>query len=144
MNADLYSPEHQGRRNLLIAGERIVWIGSDLPQFPKSLAVRQRDLGGRRVVPGFIDGHAHITGGGGESGYASRVPEVGLSRFTRAGVTTVVGLLGTDDLTRTPGEVVARARALEVEGMSAFAWTGGYHLPLATITGSARGDIVHI
>jgi len=144
VNADVYSPEHLGLRHLLIAGERIVWIGTDLPQFPKSLGIRQRDLGRRRVVPGFIDGHAHITGGGGESGYASRVPEVGLSRFTRAGVTTVVGLLGTDDLNRRPGEVVARARALEAEGMSAFAWTGGYHLPLATITGSAKGDIVHI
>ena len=144
VNADLYAPEHLGTRNLLIAGERIVWIGSERPQFSAALAVNVRDLRGRRVIPGLIDGHAHITGGGGESGYASRVPEVGLSRFTRAGVTTVVGLLGTDDLTRTPGEVVARARALEAEGLSAFAWTGGYHVPLATITGSVRGDIVHI
>ncbi|HUR28287.1 MAG TPA: beta-aspartyl-peptidase [Planctomycetota bacterium] len=144
LNADVFAPEHLGARNLLIAGERIVWVGTERPQFAAALDVRVRDLRGRRVVPGFIDGHAHITGGGGESGYASRVPEVGLSRFTRAGVTTVVGLLGTDDLNRTPGEVVARARALEAEGMSAFAWTGGYHLPLATITGSAKGDIVHV
>jgi beta-aspartyl-dipeptidase (metallo-type) len=144
VNADLYAPEHVGPRSLLVAGSRIAWIGSDRPQLPASLGVNVRDLRGRRVIPGFIDGHAHITGGGGESGYASRVPQVGLSRFTRAGVTTVVGLLGTDDLTRTPGEVVARARALEAEGMSAYSWTGGYHLPLATITGSARGDIVHI
>lgn len=144
LNADLYAPESLGRMHLLIAGERIVWIGRGEPKLPVSLGARVRDLAGGRVVPGFIDGHAHVTGGGGESGYASRVPEVALSRFTRAGVTCVVGLLGTDDLNRTPGEVVARARALEEEGLSAFAWTGGYHLPLATITGSARGDIVHV
>jgi beta-aspartyl-dipeptidase (metallo-type) len=72
------------------------------------------------------------------------VPPVPLSRFTRAGVTTVVGVLGTDDLIRTPGEVVAAARGLEVEGISAWCHTGGYHLPPATITGSVRGDIVHI
>ncbi len=144
LNADLYAPEHLGPKNLLIAGERIVWIGNERPALPHELGVFVRDLRGRRVIPGLIDGHAHLTGGGGESGYASRVPEVGLSRFTGAGVTCAIGLLGTDDLTRTPAEVVARARALEAEGMSAFAWTGGYHLPPATITGSVRGDIVHI
>ncbi|HUR27141.1 MAG TPA: amidohydrolase family protein, partial [Planctomycetota bacterium] len=86
LNADVFAPEHLGARHFLIAGERIVWIGAERPQFAAALDVRVRDLRGRRVVPGFIDGHAHITGGGGESGYASRVPEVGLSRFTRAGV----------------------------------------------------------
>jgi beta-aspartyl-dipeptidase (metallo-type) len=72
------------------------------------------------------------------------VPPVPLSRFTRAGVTTVVGVLGTDDLTRTPAEVVAAARGLEAEGISAWCYTGGYHLPPATVTGSVRGDIVHV
>lgn len=144
IGADVFAPAPLGRRQILIGGGRILWIGESLPALPATLGVRVRDLKGLRVIPGLIDGHAHITGGGGESGYASRVPEVGLSRFTTAGVTTVVGLLGTDDLTRTPGEVVARARALEEEGMSAWAWTGGYHFPAATITGSVRGDIVHI
>jgi beta-aspartyl-dipeptidase (metallo-type) len=95
-------------------------------------------------VPGLVDGHAHLTGGGGEAGPHTRVPPVPLSRFTRAGVTTVVGVLGTDDLTRTPAEVVAAARGLVEEGMSAWCHTGGYHLPPATITGSVRGDIVHV
>ena len=144
LNADVFAPAPLGLKNILIAGERIAWIGADAPTLPPAWKISVRDLRGRRVIPGLIDGHAHITGGGGESGYASRVPEVGISRFTRAGVTCTVGLLGTDDLTRTPGEVVARARALEAEGLSAFAWTGGYHLPLVTITGSVRGDIVHI
>jgi beta-aspartyl-dipeptidase (metallo-type) len=72
------------------------------------------------------------------------VPPVPLSRFTRAGVTTVVGVLGTDDLTRTPAELVAAARGLEVEGISAWCHTGGYHLPPATLTGSVRGDVVHV
>jgi beta-aspartyl-dipeptidase (metallo-type) len=144
LNAEVYAPQPLGRCHVLIAAERIAWIGREVPQLPKSLDVRVSDLRGRRLIPGLIDGHAHISGGGGESGYASRVPEVGLSRFTRGGVTTVVGLLGTDDLIRTPAEVLARARALEAEGLSAYAWTGGYHYPLCTITGSVRGDIVHI
>ena len=29
-------------------------------------------------------------------------------------------------------------------GLNAYCYTGGYHLPLTTLTGSARGDIVHV
>jgi beta-aspartyl-dipeptidase (metallo-type) len=69
---------------------------------------------------------------------------VPLSRFTRGGITTVVGLLGTDDVTRSPGELLATTRGLRAEGLSAFCYTGGYHLPPVTVTGSVRGDIVHL
>lgn len=143
-NADLYVPEPRGHRHLLVAGEKVVWIGEALPDLGAQLAVEEIDLEGRRLIPGLIDGHVHITGGGGESGPASRVPEPELSRYTRNGVTSVVGLLGTDDLTRTVGDLVTRARGLVEEGLSAWCYTGGYHLPPATLTGSVRGDIVYI
>jgi beta-aspartyl-dipeptidase (metallo-type) len=119
-------------------------MGPEIPRLPPGLGVREVDLTGKRLVPGLIDGHVHLTGGGGESGPESRVPPVALSRFTRGGVTTAVGLLGTDDLTRTPGSLVTAARGLVAEGLSAWCYTGGYHLPPATVTGSVRGDIVFI
>ncbi|MFT4512672.1 MAG: beta-aspartyl-dipeptidase (metallo-type) [Planctomycetota bacterium] len=143
-SADVYAPEPLGLVNLLIGGERILWIGSDLPQFSPELNVQVHDCGGARVVPGLIDCHAHLTGGGGETGYASRVPPVELSRLTQAGITTVVGLLGTDDCVRTTGSLLAAARALQAEGLTAFCYTGGYHVPPTTLTGSVRGDIVHL
>jgi beta-aspartyl-dipeptidase (metallo-type) len=43
---------------------------------------------------------------------------------------------------RTTAQLVAGARALIDEGLSAWCWTGGYHLPAATFTGSVRGDLV--
>ncbi|MCC7247662.1 MAG: beta-aspartyl-peptidase, partial [Lysobacter sp.] len=86
----------------------------------------------------------HVTGGGGEGGFATRVPPVPLSRFTTAGVTPVVGVLGTDDLARTPGELLASVYALREQGLGAFAWCGGYHLPPVVLTGSVRGDIVYL
>jgi len=143
-NATLYAPEQLGRQNVLIAGGKIVAI-SELPfELSSNIEVVEVDLQGKRLMPGFIDSHAHITGGGGESGFATQVPPVGLSQFTGAGVTTVVGLLGTDDLTRTVGNLVARTYALREEGMSAYCWTGGYHYPLTTLTGSAKADIVYL
>jgi len=143
-NAELYAPERVGPAHLLVAAGQIVWIGAALPTLPASLGVRTRDLAGRRVIPGLIDGHAHLTGGGGEAGFETRVPPVPLTRFTRNGITTVIGVLGTDDIVRTPAELVATARGLRAEGLSAWCHTGGYHLPPATITGTVRGDIVHI
>ncbi len=142
-NAELYAPERVGATHLLIAGGRIVWIGTERPALPAALGVRIRDLAGRRVIPGLIDGHVHLTGGGGEAGFETRVPPVPLTRFTRHGITTVVGVLGTDDVMRTPAELLATTRGLRAEGLSGYCHTGGYHLPPATITGSVRGDIVH-
>src|SRR6185295_15627388 len=124
-NAEVYAPEALGRRALLVAGERIVWIGREPPALPKELACETIDLEGARLVPGLIDCHAHVTGGGGEMGLKSKVPPVGLSRFTRGGVTSVIGVLGTDDTTRTTGELLARTRGLVEEGLSAWCHTGG-------------------
>ena len=143
-NATLFAPQPLGLKHLLIAAGKIIYIGDDLPQLGKELAVQTIDVQGQWLIPGFIDGHTHITGGGGEAGFATRVPPVPLSQFTRAGVTTVLGLLGTDDLTRNTASLVAQVYALREEGMSAYCYTGGYHLPPTTLTGSVKSDIVYI
>ena len=143
-NAELYAPEPRGRAHLLVAGETIVWVGGSLPSLPAALGVEEHDLEGRRVIPGFIDGHVHLTGGGGEAGPNTRVPPLGLSRFTAGGVTTAIGVLGTDDTVRSPAELVTVARGLIADGLSAYCYTGGYHVPPVTVTGSVRGDIVLI
>ena len=141
-NAELYDPQPCGHADLLIAGETIAWIGRDAPPLPRPFDVRETDLGGRRVIPGLIDGHVHLTGGGGEAGPQTRVPPPSLSRFTIGGVTTAIGVLGTDDAIRTPAELVTVARGLVAEGLSAYCHTGGYHLPPVTVTGDVRRDLV--
>jgi len=143
-NAEVHAPEPLGRVQVLIAGSRIGWIGGALPDWPRAIPLERRDLGGATLIPGLVDGHAHVTGGGGESGPESKVPPVPLSRFTAAGVTSVVGLLGTDDTTRSTSELVTRTRALRAEGLSAWCWTGGYHLPPRTFSGCVRSDIAHL
>ena len=144
INAQVYAPEAVGLRHLLVAGGRIVWMGTDLPTLPKALETRISDLGGRRLIPGLIDAHVHLTGGGGEAGAHTKVPPLALSRFTRGGVTSVVALLGTDDATRHPRELVTAVHAIRNEGLSAWCYTAGYHLPPVTITGSVRGDLAAI
>jgi len=142
LNAELYDPEPRGRVHLLVGGERVLWVGREVPAI--GVPVEEHDLGGRRVIPGLIDCHVHLTGGGGEAGPETRVPPVALSRMTTGGVTTAIGVLGTDDAIRTPGELVTVARGLNAEGLTAYCMTGGYHLPPVTITGNVRRDLVLI
>lgn len=140
-NADVYSPDALGIRHLLVGGGKILWMGEDLPALPAALDVEVIDLDGARLIPGLVDGHVHVSGGGGEAGFATRVPAPLLSRYTSAGVTTVIGLLGTDDASRGTAELLAHIYALREQGMSAWGYCGGYHVPPTTLTGSVRGDI---
>ncbi len=144
LNGDVYAPEHLGHQHILTGGGKILYMGTERPSFPSYLGVAEIDLEGRRVIPGLIDGHCHITGGGGEAGPASKVPAPLAESYRKAGVTTVVGVLGTDDVTRSTAELVAGVRALRAQGINAWCHTGGYHLPLTTLTGSVRSDIVNI
>ena len=143
-NVNLFSPTPIGLVNILIASDKIIAISKDNIQIDSQLLTSDEDYQGKRVIPGFIDGHAHITGGGGEAGFKTKVPPVNLSQYTSAGVTSVVGLLGTDDITRTTSSLIAQVYALREEGISAWCYTGGYHIPLQTLTGSIGKDIVHI
>lgn len=143
-NVHIFAPEDMGVCHVLVAAGKIVSITQEVPQIAADLLTTDQEYSGQRLIPGFIDGHAHITGGGGETGFNSKVPAVHLSEYTQAGVTTVVGLLGTDDLTRNTSSLVAQVYALRESGLSAYCYTGGYHLPLTTLTGSVRSDIVHI
>ena len=143
-NAHVFAPEDLGLRQVLVAAGRVLWIGAPDDAAPSLPGLEVVDLGGKRLIPGLIDAHAHVTGGGGEGGFATRVPPVPLSAFTAAGVTTVVGVLGTDDLARSPGELLASTYALREQGLGAHCWCGGYHVPPVTLTGSVRGDIVYL
>lgn len=141
-NADVYAPEHLGLRDVLICDTRIAAIEPHIDASAPGLEAV--DLKGQRLVPGYMDGHTHITGGGGEDGFSSRVPESRISEVVSTGVTTVLGLLGTDTVTRSLENLLAKAREFEQNGISAYMLTGGYRYPSPLLTGSIMDDIVLI
>ena len=142
-DAELYDPDPRGRCDVLVGGGEVLAVGRDLGM-PRGVEIDVVELQGARVVPGFVDAHVHLAGGGGESGFASRVPRLQLETLTTAGVTTAVGVLGTDGTTRTMAELVATTLGLRAEGLSAWCWTGSYELPLRTLTGSVRSDVAFV
>lgn len=141
-NAQVYAPAFLGKRDVLIAGGQIAAMDEELSPILPDLEVL--DAKGKTLVPGLIDQHVHITGGGGEGGLHTRVPELQLSAALRAGVTTLVGVLGTDSITRSVENLVAKAKALTNEGITAYCLTSAYQYPPITLTGSVMKDIVFI
>ena len=142
-NVEIFAPESLGKKNILLSFGKIAYLSQqiDIPikNFPEIKIV---DGTGLTAIPGIIDLHVHITGGGGEGGFTTRVPELTLTNFTLNGITTCVGLLGTDGTTRSMGNLLAKARSLEEEGITTYCWTGCYEMPTRTITDSARNDII--
>lgn len=102
------------------------------------------DAAGYIVAPGLVDQHIHITGGGGEGGWHSRCPELVFSELVKAGVTTFLGVSGTDSMTRSVENLLAKVRGLKNEGASGWMWTSNYAYPVTTITKDVRTDMLAI
>lgn len=144
-NAHVYAPDDLGINDILIIGNKIASIEKNIKfDINNYVDIEEIDCNGNIAVPGFIDCHVHIMGGGGEGGYSTRTPEATLTDFTKCGVTTVVGCLGTDGITRNMVSLLAKARALDEEGITTYIYTGSYRLPLTTITDSIMKDIITI
>lgn len=141
-NADVYAPEHLGTRDLFIAGGKIVAMAEKLDVTLPDLEVI--DAAGYIVAPGLVDQHIHITGGGGEGGWHSRCPELVFSELVKAGVTTFLGVSGTDSMTRSVENLLAKVRGLKNEGASGWMWTSNYAYPVTTITKDVRTDMLAI
>lgn len=141
-NVKLFDPQPMGEVDILVTNDRVAAVGNDLhPQIPGLTVI---DGTGKTAVPGFIDQHVHVTGGGGEGGFNSRTPELMLSTVIKAGVTTLVGLLGTDSYTKSVENVLAKTKEFNADGITAYCLTGAYVYPPVTVTGSVSKDIVYI
>jgi beta-aspartyl-dipeptidase (metallo-type) len=143
-NGEIYAPQYLGEKDLLIVDSKIGYIADEINKPDQFVDMKVINAEGKYIVPGFIDSHVHITGGGGEGSYRTRTPELKLTDATLAGVTTLVGVIGTDGTTRTMSNLIAKARALEEEGITCYVHTGSYQVPLKTLTGTIEDDIILI
>lgn len=145
-NGEVYAPKRLGRRSVLLADGTIAAVGAVDRRALETLGVEHEivDAEGCLVVPGWIDPHVHLLGGSGEQGFSTQTPEFFVGEIVRHGFTSVVGCLGVDTTMKTMAGLLAKAKGLKEEGMSAYLWTGGYNVPTTTILASPREDIMFI
>ncbi len=141
-NGEIYAPQYLGKKDLLIVDQKIGYILNEINEPENFVKMNIIDAKGKLVVPGFIDAHVHIIGGGGEGSFRTRTPEIQLTDATLAGITTLIGVIGTDGTTRTMPNLIAKARALEEEGITCYVQTGSYQVPLKTLTGKIEDDMI--
>ncbi|CAM3525558.1 beta-aspartyl-peptidase [Halomonas lysinitropha] len=139
----IQAPEAVAATDILIADGRIAALGRDLaiPSGWPIEVIEARDL---IAVPAFIDQHVHVTGGGGEGGCGNRCPEISADEIAAMGIATVVGVLGTDSISRSPPDLLAKVRGLRAEGIAAYMYTGAYRVPPPTLTGDLQRDLAWI
>jgi len=140
---DVYAPESLGKKDVLVAGSKIISIEDEI-NLSDSSFLQIINCDGLKLIPGLVDAHVHIAGAGGEGGPSTRTPELQLSMLVEAGVTTVIGCLGTDGMTRSVESVLMKAKGLRAEGISCWIYTGAYQVPTPTITGEIGKDIATI
>lgn len=143
-NAHVLSPMDSGVMDVLVAGSQIAALQQNFDNGDSNLPVEVIDASNCYLVPGFVDSLVHFIGGGGEGGFASRTPEMQLTDATLGGVTTAIGVLGTDATTRTLTNLLAKAHALETEGISTYCHTGSYEIPCRTLMANVTDDLILI
>lgn len=139
----IYAPEPFGAGDILIADGRIAAIARSL-EVPAGWPLRVVEAPELTAVPAFIDQHVHVTGGGGEGGCGTRCPEITAHEIAAMGIATVVGVLGTDSISRSPANLLAKVRGLRAEGIAAYMYTGAYRVPPPTLTGDIQRDLAWI
>jgi len=143
-NAKVLAPEPLGRKDVVIAGATIVALAEPGVAIT-GIELKEHDLDGLALTPGFIDNHVHVLGGGGGLGFASRAPELQTSQLARAGITAVIGMLGFDATSKDMRTLIAKTKAFREDGISAFALTGAtLEHPVPTLTGRIRDDIAFV
>lgn len=140
----VFAPDPLGTKDILISDGKIAAVCEPDKIKIKGINFKVVDASEKTILPGLIDSHAHILGGGGEGGPETRAPEIFIEDIVECGVTTVIGCLGTDGTTRHMESLLAKARGLEAEGVTTYIFSGSYQIPPVTITGSIRSDLILI
>jgi beta-aspartyl-dipeptidase (metallo-type) len=140
----VFDPEDRGAADVLMLGGEITVVGPELAA-PTGVGEGEIvDVSGRILLPGLIDPHIHVMGASGMGGPTTRSTDLQIERIAGVGVTTVVSPLGADSLSRDIPCLLARAAALECEGISAYCYTGGWKNPVPTLTGDPQADVAYV
>jgi beta-aspartyl-dipeptidase (metallo-type) len=138
---EVYAPEKLGKVDILVTNDRIVAVEENL-ELPSKYECEVVDATDKIIYPGFVDTHIHFTGADDGQGPVGHTYDVSWQDIVESGVTTAVGTLGGEMWVRTLEQLYGKAIELDKMGLTTYIYTGGFHIPPITITGSVRRDII--
>jgi beta-aspartyl-dipeptidase (metallo-type) len=144
--AHIYAPEDLGVGDLLLGYGKVLQVTSrvDVSGLGGLGEAKVIPADGLVAIPGLVDLHLHFMGGAGALGPDDRTLELSAEDILGQGVTSAVGLLGSDPVTRLLPSLYGKALALERAGITTFIYAGGFAYPSPTLTGSVRSDLMLI
>jgi beta-aspartyl-dipeptidase (metallo-type) len=142
---EVYAPDRIGRADVLLGGGRILRVGAGLEAAAQSLgAVHVIEASRLRVVPGYIDQHIHLFGGGDAAGPQGRAFDLKAEDLALAGITSAVGVVGVEMETRGLPLLLRKTTELRSAGLTALMYTGSFRLPAPHLLWSAAADVCFI
>ncbi|GIH68871.1 imidazolonepropionase [Sphaerimonospora thailandensis] len=111
---------------LVVEGGRVMWVG---PAGRAPDADRRRDLGGRAVIPGFVDSHAHLVFAGDRAAeFAARMAG---TRYDGGGIATTVAATRAADDAELRELLRDRIAEMRAQGTTTVEVKSGYGLTVA-------------
>jgi len=142
---EVYAPHRIGRADVLLGGGRILRMGTNLESAALALdTVHTIDASRLRVVPGYIDQHIHLFGGGDAAGPQGRAFDLKAEDLALSGITTAVGVVGVEMETRGLPLLLRKTMELRSAGITALMYTGSFRLPAPHLLWSAAADVCFI
>lgn len=143
-SCELFSPKPAGLCDILLGGTKILAIGKQL--FPQEgIETKIVNCSGYKVFPGLIDPVCFICGDGNENGSGTKYEtEAFASGAKQAGISTMIGTLGWNDITRDPGTILKRLKRLEAYNLNAKAYTGGFRGNSSVMMKDIASDLTYI
>ena len=111
---------------VMVEGDLIVWVG---PAGRAPAADRRIDVGGRAVVPGFVDSHTHLVFAGDRAGeFAARMRG---ERYDGGGIASTVAATRAADDVALRALLAGRIAELRAQGTTTVEIKSGYGLTVA-------------
>ncbi|MDD3009834.1 MAG: hypothetical protein PHU97_00765 [Bacteroidales bacterium] len=125
-SCEIYAPDYLGIGDILLGGTKILAIKKEIHP-PAGMETELINCSGYMVFPGLIDPVCFFCGNGADE---EEQRQNNASDFAEAafvsGVSSVIGTLGWNDITRSAGELLQKTKQLNFSGLNTGAYTGGF------------------
>lgn len=139
---EIYAPECLGPGEMLVLGDRIIALQANVTPLVEAMGAGNiQDISVHRVIPGLIDQHLHLLGGGDGDGPLARMRELGAEEILLSGITTAATLLGSEMRFKTLRALLYKAEGEAHKGLSTFVYTGSMGADPVSILEDAFSDI---